>query len=953
MINSIGTAWKTHLKEDTPPTDRIYSDFRLFEYPDLETGSAAYTLGREDNLIDRAGCESATAPMMFGETVPVLANATWVRSSDFAHTGDNSYKLTRTVGPGSEAWAYLVDSADVADMHGFVAGSSIEFSAWAYIPTASGLQPSENGLQIFISLAGGAFSLVAEANSTALDIYEELSISYDLPSTATGIVIRLYTKSAAADTEYVYYDDIRLTTHNIPGSHSLSSGYIENLLEIPSKFTLQIKFKPNFAFNIGSNQWLWTWYITGSNKLVFFYDAPGDTFRIFWVDAGSSRWLLSAQYDDGSSFRNINQYMTLTAAIDLTTGSTAGSALWMDKTQDDTTWSGNIDAKTTVFNKNQIRAQNGTTGNYDIAYALMIPDLIATDAQVQNDFKDVTNEQIYWDLNGHGTGRTRCNITRFVRTLNTTKSVENIASGTQGANKVSFVLHNLNGEFSDDQYAAFDPTADIFNGTITDKYLQKRSNITVETWFEGDFDTVFFGKLTSGLYKRSAPVTNIGLVSCNADDYISLIARKSVRKGRFYEDADLVDTADEGDSLLHLITRLATKREIFNYLSNSSFENATIGDSWLESGGTWTKDATDSLFGSASGKLVLVGSSEFVMQLVLFTGTKKLNVGETYIFSIWLKSTLAASGANNNIYLQEGDVVGINAATSVAYSLAGGEGYKRADVLHTITDSDSDRFRVLIEADAGDTINVDGAQLIPSDRALNYFVLNNNDGVGSASAADDADSASYDILGFDVQSVAITHPWRRVDSNVSLWSYMKDLGDATIASYIGLTSAGTFRHRSRLATAYEDPIPYGTIDSARTLNTKIDIRNANAVIVHGVNIIKQSNLQIMWVATGSNAFNVASNSVLNEQVLNGASWPPAATYGDEFIARYGDNDDIRGPNEIVEDDSDVISDAGLSTIGPGFQRSPYRTAAPNNTSGGGVQGVLDDIGDWLENLFRG
>jgi len=411
------------------------------------------------------------------------------------------------------------------------------------------------------------------------------------------------------------------------------------------------------------------------------------------------------------------------------------------------------------------------------------------------------------------------------------------------------------------------------------------------------------------LYQRSSPVTHFGTVSCKADDLVGLIARTSVRKGRFYESKDLVDTATETDSLLHLITRLATKRDIFNFLSNSSFENATIGDSWLvTTGGTLNKDAADGLFGSASGELIPGLAAERMVQTVSFTGTKKLNVGETYTYSAWVKSTAAASSGDNGITIVEFDGAVQGADTTVAYTLAGGEGYKKISVSRTITSSDTDRLRVDIAAAAGDTINIDGAMLIQGDRALNYFVLNNNDGVAGVSSADDADSDSYDIIGFDVQSVAITHPWRRVDQGASIWNYLKDLGDATVASYIGLNSAGTFVHRSRFATDYEDPIPYGVIDAVRNVSTKIDVQNANRIVVHGVKIIKRGRVEIMWVASGSDGFNIGTDGRLTDTVANGASWP-GATYGVEFIANYGDNNQgTPATRKTPPDDSQPVPD---------------------------------------------
>jgi len=367
---------------------------------------------------------------------------------------------------------------------------------------------------------------------------------------------------------------------------------------------------------------------------------------------------------------------------------------------------------------------------------------------------------------------------------------------------------------------------------------------------------------------------------------------------------------------LHLITRLATKKEVYNYLSNSSFENATIANSWVVSGGAFNRDAADGFFGSVSGELIPGAGNEQVHQFVTFTGKKKLNVGEKYTFYIWLKSTAAATGASNYIVIFEKLGAGINDSTNTAYTLAGGEGYKFFSVTHTITDSTSDRLQVKVGADAGDTINVDAAHLIPGERALNYFVLNDNDGVAGVSDADDADYDSYDILGFDVQDVNIVHPWRRVEANVSLWDYEKELGDATIASYTGLNSAGTYRFRSRLSSDYSDPVPMGVLTETQGVAVELDTQEANRIIVEGVKVTKMGNTSIVYDTKASRAFELDEFGSLDDDVAAAGTWPSTAIYGNEFVARYGES------GEYEEQGDEVVEVGDYSGAGEGQGYDP-------------------------------
>jgi len=937
MINSIGSAWRSHLETGFPPTDRVYADFRLIEYPDLETGSAAYTLAREDNLIDRGNCESTTAPMLLDETAPSLGNCTFARSSDYAHGGDYAYKCTKTAAAGNWSYCRQVDNTNTDDMHGFVAGETYEISYRLYIPTASGITGSEIKLRVieYDTVPAAATTTIATAANT-YDEWQELSGTITLSSDTNGVILYLEVNQTAANNEYFYVDDIRLITHIVPGSHYLSSGYIETLCPMTETFTLQINFKPNFAYTSAAQK-LCGWYVDSTHYLGVYYYGAADRFDVIWRDGGTNRSLNSAQYDDGTTYRNINQYITLTAAIDLSTGTTAGSSLWLDKTQDDTAWSGAIDAKSTEFNLMQIRAYDGTAGAFDIAYVRLWPNRILTDAEVQNDAKDVTDEEIFWSLDGHGTGRTRCNITRFVRSISTTKSVENPANGAQGANRVSFSLNNTAGEFSDDQYAAFDPTSDQFNGTVAQKYLQRRSNITIENWYAGDFDTIFFGKLTSNRYKRQTASDKFGTVSCNAEDYVGLIARKSVRRGRYWENADLVDTATESDSLLHLITRLATKKEVYNYLADSSFESTAISDSWDTSSTdvALAQSTAYAFFGSKSGKITFTAPGQ-ILQTITFTGKKKLNVGETWTWYGWVLSTGAASDTDNRLYLSEASSSGAIGETGQEYTLSGGENWKKVEVSHTITSSEADRLVANVSGSTGDIIYFDDGHLIQNERALNYRVPNDNMGSSAIESADDADSDSYDTIGFDVQDVAITHPWRRVEANESLWEHVQDLGNATVASYIGLNSAGTLRYRSRLSSDYSDPVPMGTLQETQGASIGLEQSDANRLVIHGVHIGKAGYTGIVWDAGASRTFASSTDPVgINESVSTGATWPSTSTYGNEFIARYGESGEMQEPIEPEERDYSYYK-------GPDYFEGPYQ--APAN--------AIEGFWNWVTNIFK-
>ena len=1063
-INSIGSAWQANLRTTWLPgrDNRLYIDPRGFEYPDLGTGSAQYSLAREENLIDRGNCELGIAPMIFDETVPATLRATTERSNDVSHTGDYSYKFTKTSAPGGgDAFVGLTDTFGGGDLHGMVAGSTYSLTFWVYISTASGIDPSTEA-QYWVIYSGGSVNVFA---ADILDAWQLITLDFTLPSDAQDAYFLIGALSAAPANSY-YYDDVKLTTHNVPGSHYLSDGYIECLTELPDTFTLQIKFKPNFAFNTGSNQNVYG-YSAGVNQYFYiYYRQADDVFWVHWKDGGTNRYLISAQYDNGTTHRNINQWITLTAAIDLTTGTTAGSSLWLDKTQDDTTWSGNIDSKTTEFNKMQIRAYNGTEGDYDIAYVRFFPNYVATDADVQNDFKDVKDEEIYWSLDGHGTGRTRVNVSDYLLEAGTYRGLTGAIADTHGANTASFTLRNYNGEFSDDQNAAFDAANSVYNGTNAQNYLQRRFGVIYESWYSGDFDTVFKGRMMPDGLSRESFNKNISYARIQCEDGIAEIDESIERNGRvsadvmFIRSNTLIDrgscekaTPDSGtadvnnappaiagelsvtksnalfvrstaqiyqgrysylftvdgaadtwvdlqDALatddlhgliagntytfrakvyipsgaltgtevvlaigdyhgaawsedtqaatnnydvwqqvevsstlnaaatgiyirLHVLdTAVATEtfyvkdielipadlsectsRSIFHniahrsdhryiqYLANNSFENATIGNSWLvTAGGTLNKDAADGFFGSASGELIPGVAAERMYQTVLFTGTKKLNVGETYTFYIWLKSTAAASAADNVISIVEFDGAVQGSDTLQAYTLAGGEGYKKVEVSRTITDADTDRLRCDVSAAAGDTINIDGAMLIQSDRALDYFEVNATDGASGVVSADVGVEIDWPWYGIDAGNVDYSHPYRRVDIGSTMWQHLKSIGNSFIPRYLGMTEAGTLKLMAVLDKDYSEPVPRyltGDSDFRHNIVVNLDPKFGNRLYGTGIKIVKDSNIRLAWSAAGSGNFTPGTgNQLIDEDVIDDGYWPDPNEYG-EYWAEYG------------------------------------------------------------------
>jgi hypothetical protein len=656
-----------------------------------------------------------------------------------------------------------------------------------------------------------------------------------------------------------------------------ASNKVDYLLDMPSKFTLRVRIKPLFAYATGTYHRVIEWYADANRFFILLFDPAGKRFYVTWKDGGTARSLLGAVIDAGS----INQWHIIDLAIDVTTGTTGGSQFWFDRVSADTTWSGNSDVKASSYSALSVGHEGGAS-SADSLYSeiILIPNYVATDADVQNDFRSVKNEQIVWHFNGEAVGRTRCNVTPYLKSYNTT------SGRIDGAARLAATLHNTGGEFSDDQYATFAPENGFYNGLSTQKYLQNRIRCELEDWYGGDYETIFTGRLDENRFGRSSANLLYGEASISAEDVVSDIAREMKTKGRYYEDKKLCD-ATETDSLVHLIGRLATAKEQYNYIGNSGFENATIGNSWLlfGAGATLARSNAQKLFGSYSGLLTNgAGGSCVAYQFITFLGSKKINLGESWTFSVYLYSSANVSG---QIQLNERAGAVDGAGSSTNYSLTAGS-WSRVYVTKTIVSAATDRLVAVIRLDTlSQAVYCDAAMLVYGSRPVNWYVNNATDGASGVISADSAASLTYDSVGYDCEPVNIVHPWARVEANTSVWSYLQQIRVATAARMLRATQDGVIKFRSPLGS-YGDPAQIGTLteSSVQAPATTIDTESANRIVGHGTRIIKNSSTQTWWQASASGDFD-GNDKDINETVLNGGQWPSPLTFG-AYWAKLGE-----------------------------------------------------------------
>ena len=665
---------------------------------------------------------------------------------------------------------------------------------------------------------------------------------------------------------------------NAPGSHNLTSGYTSYLCDLTSVISVSALVKPTCAYNVSTKQTIWSWYSTPSHYLSCYYISS--QYVVAWAEGSTARTLVSDAYGDSTALQT---WTTITATLQLGTATSSGSVLYIDGATADTAWDDDIVARTTYYPKLMIRAENAVAGAVNINHLRMFPGLAAT---LVDNFKARKEEEIYWPLNGHGTGHTRCNVSTRVSGIELERSIES-PRGQACENRLGVELMSPQGEFADDQYAAFDPANEVYNGTSAQKYLQNRCPIEVETWYGNLYEPEFVGRIDDDLFRRRSGIGDISRVSIGAADRVEDMKRRVRQKGRYYENYELSNTTTSSTSLLHTIAKMESQKEWYNFLANSSFENTTASNSWAVAGSSSTVTrAAGGLHGSYQLDWLVPGASATLTQTVTYSGTKKLNVGQNWNYSVYAK---AATAFNCSLQLNElavgGTALTTNALATAAF--AAGGGWMKMEKTVTITTSATASLQCRLHSLSTSTLNVDCAMLIQNDRSLPWFILNNNDGAAGVESAADADSDVYDTMGFDVDDAMIVHPWARVEQGENIWEYLTQIADATAARYIGMDSAGTLKYRTIFKTAYADPSSLATVDATQTIDTVLDVMQANKILVHGVTIRKDTMLRQVWDAAAAGTFTKDGDSWIRETVANGGYWPTSAS-SYEYWASYGE-----------------------------------------------------------------
>ena len=662
------------------------------------------------------------------------------------------------------------------------------------------------------------------------------------------------------------------SSDNAPGRFN---GYqINNTYMLPfsTPLTIDCLVKPNFSYN--SAEYVLLSWTSGSKYFKLGYNHTNAKYFVSIYTTSETRVYFGSAYASDAAFK---VYTRLSIVLD---GSTVSAYLNASETSASFSTSG-IGA---------LPILNIGLGNNWYINNVRIFNYLATDDNVTSHYSGIKNAEIIFDFERRHCGRERCNITDYLYSY----SIDN--PSTLAAASAGISIYNLEGQFNDDLFKTdtslypsdtlypsttlhpigydntFEPETGGYNGTYDQIFLQRRVGLELEAWNtytdSDSHESLFIGSIAPGSFSRSVSAGGISIISVTANDGIEDIAHRVIRKNRYFEDYYLTSESSPSSSLFHVIAKLATQREIYNYAKNSGFENATISTAWTVVGGTVSRSSTYSLFGTYSALL----NCSKIYQDASFD----LSQGGKFNFSTWIYSTSVRSiTARIGEYISS---VPVGSSLETLYHT--GSGWELVSVNHTVLNSQSDTLKISIEPDTTTSIYADGCMLVYGDYKPYY--IDNTSNTAEVRGA-------YDWIGIDADTVTYQHPWSTIDEGDKVWDALNEICDATIARYLYIDRSGVLKYRSNLTTPIGSSLGTVPIKSITQVGSGIQSDVANKVKVAGVYINKKNNIETVWQveASGLESDN-DDGSTFTRVIAPGETFPTDTEAPDGYEAKYGD-----------------------------------------------------------------
>lgn len=167
---------------------------------------------------------------------------------------------------------------------------------------------------------------------------------------------------------------------------SRPAGRLDYPLAMVNKFTLIFWVRPWFIYDIATFCTFIEWYLDGTHEFAIYYEAQDDMIEVWWRNGGAG-WTLKSQLFDGSGDNNINQWIMVAVAIDLSAQGQTASRLKvytaLGSIGEDTDWDGVPNAFTDPFPKMSVgHLLGGNLADSLITDLLYVPNEVWTEAQL-------------------------------------------------------------------------------------------------------------------------------------------------------------------------------------------------------------------------------------------------------------------------------------------------------------------------------------------------------------------------------------------------------------------------------------------------------------------------------------------------------------------------------------------------------------------------------------------
>ena len=187
--------------------------------------------------------------------------------------------------------------------------------------------------------------------------------------------------------KYIYATECQVvdsTTTMFPfvdGTHAID--IINETFTLPDQCTIVWRGKPRFAYDTASDKFFWSWRVDATHYLYAKYNSgASDIIQLIWYDGGTLRTINSYQFDDGSSFTDLNQEMIIVVSFDGSSGSQTGSRLIIipltsGAVNEDATFNATPDVKSSTFpTMSQGHFNSLNQADSEVSYTRVYEDLL-------------------------------------------------------------------------------------------------------------------------------------------------------------------------------------------------------------------------------------------------------------------------------------------------------------------------------------------------------------------------------------------------------------------------------------------------------------------------------------------------------------------------------------------------------------------------------------------------